>query len=107
MTSEHCAFASMFIFPHAEMAACAIFGTAANAVKATIVEARRAQELREIFFMAAPGATDEPDARWYVSLELLTLDARSCPGAPSHLRPVRASHPASEAVIRSRGVVAR
>lgn len=61
MTSEHCAFASMFIFPHAEMAACAVFGNAANAVKATIAEAREAQELPEIFFMAVPRATDEPD----------------------------------------------
>jgi CheY-like chemotaxis protein len=60
MTTVHCALASISMFPHSAMAACAVPGSAASAVKATAADAPRTHDLRNNVFMASPSAIDEP-----------------------------------------------
>jgi hypothetical protein len=60
VTSVHCAFASMSMFPHAEtMLARATWGSATTAAKAMAGSARRAQGFERVF-MSNPSAIDEP-----------------------------------------------
>jgi hypothetical protein len=78
MTTVHVAVAAISMLPQAAIAACAVCGNAASAVKATAVEAaRRTQELREIVFMVAHGAIDEPGASEAVSSSVFSAGARS------------------------------